>query len=167
MNNTNQTQDKEARDDIFRTYAWNYFTLHADQRIKSFQLYITLCTAISGGATLLMKDEKTPLWSAAYGILLIVLSIIFWLIDKRTRQLLENAKAALKTLDLQHNLPKVENMPHPCCIIPREEALKKDRPWYKSYTYTNCFWGVFSLFSALGFVYCVFILYQNFCPMKF
>jgi hypothetical protein len=33
-----------TRDDTFREYAWDYFQLPADQRLKVFQFSITLAT---------------------------------------------------------------------------------------------------------------------------
>jgi hypothetical protein len=34
-----------TRDDRIREYAWDYFQLHAEQRLKAFHFFITLATA--------------------------------------------------------------------------------------------------------------------------
>jgi drug/metabolite transporter (DMT)-like permease len=61
-----------------REYVWRYFSLHADQRLKTFHFYLILVTVVLGGALTFLKDAKTPPAVAApVSILLPVLSLFF------------------------------------------------------------------------------------------
>ena len=135
----------------FRSYAWNYFLLHANQRIQSFQLYITLSTALIGGFVLVVKDGSNHSWIAVSGLLLAFLSFLFWKLDRRTYQLLDNAKTALIFLDKECNLADRDNLPHPLRIFTREDKLKSQRPYWDGFTYTRCFNWVFLTFAIVGF----------------
>jgi hypothetical protein len=140
--------------DLFRDYAWNYFALHSDQRMKAFHFYIILSTAIAGGLFVLVKSGEMHKWMAAFGALLIFFSFIFWKFDLRTRQLIKHAEAALKFLDEQHGLADVDGLPHPLKIFSREEVVSKKLPLYPlatgHFSYARCLRWIFALFSILG-----------------
>jgi hypothetical protein len=82
-----------------RTYAWNYFMVHAGQRMSVFQFFISLSTAIVGGAVLIAGSADDRKWSALLFALLPFLSFIFWRLDTRTSALIKNAETALKSLE--------------------------------------------------------------------
>jgi hypothetical protein len=82
-----------------RDYAWKYFSTHADQRLKSFNFFLTLYTFAFGGLILLVKDAHSPLLGALAGVLLSFLAFIFWKLDVRNRELIAYGEAALKHLE--------------------------------------------------------------------
>src|SRR5438128_12537956 len=62
-----------------REYAWRYFSLHADQRLKTFNFYLILVTVILSGVLAFVKDAKVPLLAAIPVILLLpLLSFVFY-----------------------------------------------------------------------------------------
>ena len=122
-------------DDTFREYDWNYFELHADQRLKAFQFFISLSTALVGGFLLLFRFGQGHKWAAVLGLLLALFSFVFWKLDRRTRMLVHNAEEALKYLDALHNLPDVDGA-----------------PWRGYFSYSRCFKYVFVTFAILGVV---------------
>ena len=143
-----------TRDDTFREYAWDYFQLHAEQRLKAFQFFITLATAIVGGFLLLFRYGQAHKWAAVLGVLLIFLSFVFWKLDLRTRGLVKNAEAALKYLDSAHDLPDIDGDPNPLRLFTRDdhETSKVSKLSLLSghFSYSRCFEWVFAMFALLG-----------------
>jgi hypothetical protein len=80
-----------------RNHIWNYFSLHAQQRISVFQYFVTIETALFGGAFFAVQNSSTqgmrPL--ALVGVFITILAFVFWKIDQRTRELIKNAENAL------------------------------------------------------------------------
>jgi Ca2+/Na+ antiporter len=141
-------------DEIFRNYAWGYFALHADHRLKAFQFFITLSTAIVGGFLLLFRYGQSHKWMAVLGFLLAFLAFVFWKLDIRTRTLVKNSEEALRFLDSQHNFPDVEGAPHPLRMFSRDDhftTLAARFPIVSGhFSYTRCFKYVFVVFGIIG-----------------
>ena len=91
----------EARD-----YAWKYFQFHAEQRLKTFNFYLIIATVLSGGLFSILTNDTFPYkqWCSLLGFLLFFISFIFWRLERRNRQLVDNGEMALKHLDSQWNL---------------------------------------------------------------
>ncbi len=147
--NTGLTEDAEK---IFRTQAWQYFSLHSAQRMQSFQFYITLVTALIGGAIVLLKsDNASRMWLALVFAIASLQSFVFWKLDCRTRQLIKNAEAAMKYLDYQYNLPDVDALPHPLRLFDKDDVMT-GRSYAGSIltgklSYSRCFNVVFAVFG--------------------
>src|SRR3990172_2986625 len=144
----------KSLDETFRDYVWGYFELHADQRLKAFQFYISLSTALVGGFLLLLRYDQNHKWMSLLGFLLAFLSFVFWKLDHRTKRLVKNAEDALKFLDAQHDLPDVDGMPHPLRIFTRDDYVAQNADlWPLSagpFSYSRCFKWVFVAFALLG-----------------
>ena len=84
-----------------RDYAWKYFALHADQRIKTFNFFLIMCTLIIGGLITLLRDAQhvTAKAPCAIGIGLTFIAFIFWKLDHRNRELIRHAEDALKVIE--------------------------------------------------------------------
>lgn len=144
----------KSLDESFRKYAWDYFALHADQRLKAFHFYILLSTAILGGFAVLLRNGAFHKWMAIFGIFLVFFSFVFWKLDNRTRGLIKHGEEALEFLDAQHGLPQIDGAPHPLQLFTREKHLSAKLPLYSltsaHFTYARCFRWVFALFSLVG-----------------
>jgi hypothetical protein len=118
-----ETRDESAEmNKVFRDYAWKYFALHADQRLKTFQFFITLATALIGGTLIFLRyDESHHKWIAVLGFLLCFLAFVFWKLDHRTSALVKNGENALKFLDARSDLPDAQGEPHPLAIFARDD----------------------------------------------
>jgi hypothetical protein len=142
----------------FRQYAWDYFHYHASQRLTTFNFYIIICTLGATGYVAAIKEERTEPFGIFMGLLLIVLSFIFWKLDLRNKQLIENAEDALKHLESETVLQETPESPHVLKIFTYEEAQtnrakkkpKSFRLWKPHYSYSNCFNVIFFVFGALG-----------------
>ncbi|MES1976854.1 MAG: hypothetical protein V4451_02380 [Pseudomonadota bacterium] len=147
-------QPSKSLDETFRSYAWDYFALHADQRMKAFHFYILLSTAILGGFAVLLRNGAFQRWMAVFGLFLIFFSFVFWKLDNRTRGLIKHGEEALEYLDSEHKFQDIDGVPHPLAVFSREKALSAKLPLYPlvsaHFTYARCFRWVFTMFSIVG-----------------
>ncbi|MHC9011988.1 RipA family octameric membrane protein [Stenotrophomonas rhizophila] len=128
-----------------RTYAWNYFSAHASQRMAVFQFYITLVTAIFGGGVLIAGSADSRRWSAVLFILVPFLSFIFDRLDRRTSKLIKAAEAAL--MDIERESSGEGSLRS---IFIRDHT--PDRRTYFDFSYSRCFRLVFWVASTVGIV---------------
>jgi hypothetical protein len=143
-------------DVTFRKYAWDFFDLHAAQRLKTFQFYITLSAALIGGLFAFNHDASTPPrnWMIAIGLSLSFLSFIFYKLDVRTKELISVAVKALEFLDAQYGFENIDGKPHPLRLFDVNNAQIESHPTWpitkSHFTYTRCFQWVFTSFGTSG-----------------
>ncbi|TWT34447.1 ABC transporter ATP-binding protein [Blastopirellula retiformator] len=148
------------RDETFRQYAWDYFALHSDHRMRAFHFYVILSTALLGGFALLMRTGSPGQLGGYFGLilgfLLIYFSFAFSKLDKRTRRLVKNGEDALVHLDRLQKLDDVNNMPNPVRLFSFErvqfEKLREGNLTFEGmyYNYAECFRFVFWAFALVG-----------------
>lgn len=147
---------QQALDETFREYAWKYFELHADQRLRAFHFYITLSSAVIGGFLLLLRYGQNHKWMAVLGLLLVFFSFVFSKLDLRTRNLINHAETALRFLDDQRDLSDVEGQPHPLKLFSRDDHLTRSAKLWPlligHFSYSRCFRWVFTVFAITGVV---------------
>lgn len=85
-------------------HAWNYFQLHANQRISLFGYYIIFLSIFAAGAgTIIFKFRSREISAEILGIIIALLFIgitwIFILLDERNKDLLEIGKKKLIELE--------------------------------------------------------------------
>ena len=144
---------------VFRENAWRHFTIHAEQRLKMFQFYITISTALLAGGVLLLRTGENTIALVLLGFLASFFSFVFWKLEVRTRVLVKNAEDAIIHLDHLHNLPDVNGQPNPLKLFTRDDfrtqgSNRRCKLWY--FSYHKCFLLVFAvvgLLGAVGFIY--------------
>lgn len=153
--------EKEHRKEM-RDYAWQYFALHADQRIKTFNFFLILVAVILGGLLAFVKDAKLPpLGGVPGGLLLIILSWVFWKLDTRNRELIHHAEEALRTIEA--DIPETESPKQLRLFTEEDEKTDKCRSEAKltwnplswivgHYNYRDCFRAVFVVTGIMGFI---------------
>lgn len=161
----NPRVDPELRKEL-REHAWTYFARHAEQRLKTFNFYLILVTAIIAGGLAFEResDQIANGWPLAF--LLSLITFVFWKLDVRVRFLVKHSEEALKVLEDELPLNDEANgLPHRCKLFRREEAesskLKRfpDAPLANAhFSYTSCFLWIFSIFGYGGFVFGVVLL---------
>ena len=135
----------------YRDYALKVFEIHAAQRMQSFRFYLILAVAIGGGLTQVDLEKEGGAW-VALGVLLTVFSVVFRILEWRTRDLVKISEKALILLDRQEF--GSTGTPSPLAIFSRTDYLskRKRRKWV-SYRYMLCvmFWlgGVVGIGVAL------------------
>ena len=107
--------------DVFRESAWRHFTIHAEQRLKMFQFYITISTALLGGGVLLIRTGQNAIALVLLSFLASFFSFVFWKLEVRTRILVKNAEDAIKYLEVACDLPDVDGQPNPLKIFTRDD----------------------------------------------
>mgnify|MGYP001161995525 CR=1 FL=1 len=151
-----QKPTEQLVDETFREYAWNYFSLHADQRLRAFHFYITLSTALIGSFLLLLRYGQGHKWLAILGMLLFFFSFVFAKLDRRTRDMIQHAEDALKFLDSKHDLPDQDGKAHPLKLFHCDDehtARAAPFPLVVGYfSYSRCFRWVFNVFGVTGII---------------
>lgn len=134
-----------------REYAWKYFDRHAEQRLKAFNFYILLCGAVIAGMCAVLREDKAK-WIAEVlaGVVIPFVTIVFWKLDNRTRDLVKHSEECLKAIEDQYELQdEPTGAPNQCKLFRREEYERsKCQPHEWSYTY--CFRCLFVLFFLGG-----------------
>lgn len=136
--------------------AWNYFNLHADHRLRAFNFYILLSTALVSGFAIALGKSGIGPWFSVFGIFLIFFSFVFWKMDNRTKGLLKTAESALKYAESECRLQDIDGRPHPLTLFTREEFDTSLLPLYPlssgHFSYARCFRWIFSMFALAGIV---------------
>lgn len=141
---------KEQRD-----YAWNYFQLHASQRMSSFNFFVVIAALLTTVIAATFKTDCTNHWLCVpLGMSLSVISYVFWKLDQRTRFLIKHAENALKKLE--NNWNEHAFYPHIALFSYEEERtseLKKNKQFFPSQwrlSYSECLSTVYVVFALLG-----------------
>ena len=147
-----------------RTHLWNYFTLHAQQRMGVFQFFITLETALIGAGLYVLQSSSqfaNSYWALAIGPFISMLAFVFWKIDQRTKDLIEAAERLLKELEhfFLHNSRIVTCLPF--TRDPQHLGLMNAFPLVQGrLTYSKCFGTVFIASGIFGAVFSI-ALFSN------
>ncbi len=140
-----------------REYAWNYFQLHASQRMSSFNFFVVIAALLTTAMGATFKSDYTHHWiGITMGLSLSIISYVFWKLDQRTRYLIHHAEAALKALETDWK--KDDACPHVALFSSEEERTShlqsKSSPfpseWHLSYT--SCLSTVHFVFAFLGII---------------
>lgn len=133
--------------------AWASFALHAGQRLTTFNFFIVLSSLLVGAmVTTFQKDFRVPYLGAVVGVLLAMLSFIFWKIDVRNKQLIKLAEKAIT--HFEELAPKPDGMTyHPAAFFTREahetDQRKAAAAWWH-FSYSKAFAAVYILVACTG-----------------
>lgn len=141
-----------------RTYAWSYFAFHAEQRMKTFHFYLLLVAAmISAFISLRARAQPFPRLEAALCFLATFVSLAFYLLERRNRELVRNGEAALRHLDEKENHDgAATEAVHPLRLFERDDKETAKRPriplFYAHYPFSVVLKGIFFVFGVGGFI---------------
>ena len=144
----------------YREFHWNYFSLHADQRLKTFNFYLVVSAVLIAAIVNILDGDKKLTLACILPYLLSLISFIFWKLDVRTKYMIKNSEEALKYIDdkliqSEGETPSVLN------IFRYDDFISKTRKkgFIKGYlSYSKSFNIIFLLFGLLGFVIGTFYL---------
>jgi hypothetical protein len=154
--------NKEISLDILkglRDYAWNYFQMHASQRLTTFNFYIVISSLLTTALFSSFQKENHNLYFSAFsGLLLCILSFAFWKLDCRNKFLIKQSENALKYFEMVFLSVTSENNPEPQVyqIFMNVEYLTEMQSrracflWERNFSYSDCFNLVFIAFSVAG-----------------
>jgi len=143
-----------------RDYAWKYFALHADQRLRTFNFYLLIVAVVFGGLLAYLKDARSPAYAFPAGLLLAALSYIFWRLDCRAQEFIKHAEEVL--MAIEKDIPE-DQVPEQLRLFHGEDAktqaLRKDQgtpswspiSWFRGhFGYYACFKAAFWIFGLIG-----------------
>jgi len=138
--------------------AWDYFHMHADQRLTTFNFFIVLSSVITTALIASLRGEsEVPFLGVLFGLLLTLFSFVFWKLDSRNKQLIKAAEAALKFFESLVELEDTEDEPHVARLFLREEydtrRIRRRKSilfWRNFFSYSDCFKMVFVSFCLIG-----------------
>jgi lipopolysaccharide export LptBFGC system permease protein LptF len=137
--------------------AWNYYQVHAEQRLIAANFYISIASVLAGALFAVLQSAQTMRVGALLGVLLIVLSFVFWKWVRRTSDLIKIAEDALKYFEGLGDLKSTGEEPHVARIFQREAYLttrkRKKRSilfWQNYFTYRTCLNLIFISFALAG-----------------
>lgn len=79
---------------------WDHFKFNADQRLKGFNFFILLSIFADGGVLTALDKKFDPNLIVLLGLFTLVLAIVFWLVDSRSRNLLQLTIPALRDMEV-------------------------------------------------------------------
>ena len=139
-------------------HVWNYFQLHASQRMASFKFFIVISALLTAGlARTFEKNYPYHSEGIVIGIGMIILSFVFWKLDQRVRFFVKHAETALKELETSRPA-KINNKTRVCTAIFSSEEKESEKkilkqklwPWTWHMSYSNCFTWIYIMFSIFG-----------------
>ena len=152
---SNKKQVKEQRE-----YAWNYFQLHASQRMASFNFFVVISALFTAGLAGTFGHDFDHHWlGMVLGLGLMIVSFTFWNLDQRVRFLIKHAETALKDLEKTWLDDPEEGSTSNVALFCLEERRTIEakagcdmRPstWHMSYA--QCFAVTYVLFGTIGLV---------------
>jgi hypothetical protein len=139
--------DKRAEETALE-YGFKWFEFHAQQRITTFNLYLIVYSGLAAAVSFLLK-EKLPLGSILISLMMIGVSILFWQLDVRNRQLIKIGESILSDSWQKNGLNEALN---PVALSEAKQA--------EGFRYKELFGIVFTLGGAAGvclFAYAVYL----------
>jgi len=139
-----------------RKQAWDYFQLHASQRMTIFNFYLISSSLIATCYFASFKvDSNLQGARPILSVLLCMIAFVFWKLDQRTKFFIKNAENTLKYFERLEAADKATK------VFTNEEeytTAKRPRGWrrilflFYHLSYSDCFNLVFLTFFVIGAV---------------
>lgn len=107
----------------YQDLIWDHFKFNADQRLKAFNFFLLLSIFADGGIITALERRLGSVLLIIIGLFLILLSLLFWLADARSKDLLSLSIEALREIE--------KSYPKKCRIF---EIDSKKRNWFVRFT---------------------------------
>ncbi len=78
---------------------WDHFKFNAEQRLKGFNFFVLLSIFADGVVITAIQKDLAPGLMLMLGVFVVLLSVVFWLVDSRSRELLNLTIPALKEIE--------------------------------------------------------------------
>ncbi len=156
-------------DRVLHSQAWNFFEVVAAQRLKVINFYITIATLLAGGQWALLQSAQYRSSAAGLGLLLTLLSFIFWRWDRRSSDLIKLAEETLRYYEGRLTTSDTGPTSHLARLFLREHQFTEDKKknklfskLFSSYyfTYRVCLNLLYTMFSLIG-IFVIFLSIVN------
>jgi len=139
-----------------RQCAWDYFQLHAAQRMALFNFFVLISAILTAGmGSALRKNGAYECVGLALAVSLLLVSFAFWKLDQRVRFLVKHAEGILKMVEATQAEDGANSAE--LALFAEEERktieLKRQSgrcPFRCHLSYSQCFGVVYIIFGGLG-----------------
>jgi hypothetical protein len=138
MENVTQNTEKFSEKDYFE-YAWKHFTVIADQRLKTFNFYIIIVAASIAATVAAVEKTKSYGLMLACGLMHPVCALVFFLVDERSRRLVNIPKEKLMQFEDKNGWE-----------LFRKDITMQEGCWNKLTSYTAAFRVAFFFQTVFG-----------------
>jgi hypothetical protein len=147
--------------EVLLEHAWRYFQLHANQRMSVFNFFLVLSGAVAAGlAATVQGSQRFSSLGVALGLLLALVSFVFWKLDQRVSFLIKHAECALS--ELEKTLPAESARLFILEPSRAKTAAEAASWWSRQWTYGKAFRLVFLVMGLLGIAGAVLSLLKYF-----
>lgn len=146
-------------DETKREHTWDYFQFHAQQRLTTFNFFMILSSLLIGGmVTTFQKEFRVPALGAGVGVLLMLMSFVFWKLDARNKVLIKNAEDGLRDLEAQsvgsagslEAPPKYAVFLQDAAYVTRAKQRRSRLFWKNHFSFSDCFNAVYASVAITG-----------------
>lgn len=151
-----------------RQYVWNHLSFYAGERSLWLRLFISVGSALALGAAGLLRTEATEIVVAPLGLVLAILGVLFWIMNRGLSARVRQGEAALRHLDAELKLPNVKGgAPHFLRLLD-QSAGEGDRAkgCCGGFDESSIASAVYLLFALLGLFFAVAPYYPREMPVK-
>jgi hypothetical protein len=135
-------------------YAWDYFQLHAGQRMSLFNFFVVLAVLMTSAlVATFQKDFKMPLIGMGVGLCLSFIAFVCWKLDQRVRYFLKNAERAFAKLEAAFPTVTSNAEPHATQLV-RWEAYQTEK-----LRAVHCRWAPNAQFSYAQSLHLMFVIF--------
>lgn len=130
-------------------HAWRYFQLHATQRITVFNFYVAASGLMVAGLIYSLRGgNETALYSVAAGIGLVLLSTVFWKLDRRVRAMIKASEGTIIKIEGAC----IEEPDHRVMTNEQKIADATKYSLFGNWTYGEAFRRIFAVVGTFGFL---------------
>ena len=130
-------------------HAWRYFELHANQRMAVFNFFLVLAGLVAAGlAAAIQGSERLAVLGIVLGLLLALVSFVFWKLDQRVSFLMKHAEVAIA--ELESRLPTTKTRLFLNELELTAKARTEGRRWARLWTYGQSFRITFWAIGVFG-----------------
>lgn len=140
-------------------YAWKYFHIHAEQRLKTFHFFIILATVVVGAFLTVAQHGELIVYAAALAYMLSFFTFIFWKLDVRNKELIKHGEAALVSLEKMMKAQCGDEMPPEVMLFVLERLKTEEKKRFPAMplltahmSYSDCFNTVFMVVGAGSYI---------------
>ena len=135
--------------EIMLEHTWRYFELHANQRMSVFNFFVVTSGALAAGiAASLQGTPKLAAIGIVLGILLLLVSFVFWKLDQRVSFLIKHAETALA--EIECTLPAQRARLFSLEPVSTTAAASKSGHWARHWSYGKAFRVIFVVMAVFG-----------------
>jgi hypothetical protein len=143
-----------------KEYAWNYFQLHAGQRMTTFNFFIVISALLTTALVNSINEEECGHLSCIVGVAisisLCVVAFVFCKLDRRVSFLIKHAEKALKSFE-NENQKNESDIEQVYALFSTEEkqtnSIRRKKTfcfWRRHLTFKDCFNIIYYVVFSIG-----------------